>query len=230
MKRLSVILAIAMLLFVSSSNSQDSAEENSKSLVKKSQAGLRLGVWANSGTLPPKTVFDINDPNVGFTTDIKSGSFYFEGFYAYNFYSALVSEISFGISNRGDVTFFDGVNTDIGTLNIYPILLHLKLYPLISTGSKFQPYAGIGGGFYYAHRTVQFVVGGYYSYYEFEGESETDLSYAISGGFDWLLSSRFAVEANAKYMPIKMGDPFLTVKDYSATTITVGIKYLTGGN
>jgi len=223
-------LTLMMLFLVTSTYAEIKKEENSFGLRKKSQAGLRLGVWANSGTLPPASAASSIDSTVGFKSDLKSGSFYFEGFYAYNFYSALVSEISFGITNRGDVTVFDGINTDVGVLNIYPILIHLKLYPLISTHSRFQPYAGIGAGAYYAHRTVQFVVGGVYSYYEFEGESETDFSYAIQGGFDWLLSSKFALELNAKYMPIKFGDPLLTVTDYSATSITVGIKYLTGGN
>lgn len=222
-------LMLMMLLLVSSTYAETESQENNFSLRKKSQAGLRLGAWINGGDLPPALITTA-DSSVGFLTDIKSGSFYFEGFYAYNFYSALVSEISFGISNRGDVTFFDGLNTDIGVLNVYPILLHLKVYPLIATQSRFQPYFGAGVGAYYAHRTVQFIIGGINSYYEFEGESKTDFSYALQGGFDWLLSSKFALELNAKYMPIEMGDPFLTVEDYSATTVTVGIKYLTGGN
>ncbi len=140
-------------------------------------------------------------------------------------------QLSFGMVNRGSVTLYDGTlgTTDVGNLMVYPILLQLKLYPLASVPTRLQPYIGAGGGVYYGRRSIQFTNNLFYQYYpdySLNQDTQTDFNYTLSGGVDWLFSNNWAMDLNAKYMPVNFSDPLVTIRDYKALTVAVGIKYL----
>ena len=94
---------------------------------RQNQVGIRLGGWISTGDNVPRETF--TDPGSGESVeaDIASGSFIAEAFYCYRAWPNVAFEFSFGLSNRGDVISITltpvGDIRDIGTLNIYPILL-----------------------------------------------------------------------------------------------------------
>ena len=188
------------------------------------QAGVRLGSWVNGGDIPPAILVDTSGLEY-FRSSISDASFYIEGYFAYKLYPAVFTEISFGMVNRGTIEIFQGQTYDLGNLLIYPILLQLKYYPLASTKSKLQPFIGGGGGLYFGRRSIQLTTDYYASYYGSQGESKTDFNYTLSGGFDWALNDKFSIEFHGRYLPIEFSNELLMIKDYKATTITVGFKY-----
>ncbi len=213
-----IILLVLSLLTVSTIFADSEESINS---IRKHQLGLRLGTWSNSGashaTLIPITETDT------LRTSINDVNFYLEGFYAYNIYASMFTEISFGIVNRGDIqSSLDGI-FELSNVMLNPLLIQLKFFPLLSSNSKFQPFIGAGGGFYFGKQDIQFS-NDYYVQYR-NSDSETDLNYTFSGGFDWAIRDNFAIELQGKYMPITFSDYFIGEKDYSATTITIGFKF-----
>ena len=218
----------ALFLTVFSGIVSGAEEEKKKpTLGRKHQVGVRLGAWINSGDTPPPLLIDTTY-NAQLETSIKDASFYMEGFFAYNIFPQTYLELTFGIVNRGSVTLYEAGDTDVGNLLVYPILLHLKVYPLSSFGTRLQPYVSVGGGIYYGKRDVQITTNYYYYYYNINEDSQTDFNYALGGGFDWLLNNKLALDLNVKYMPISFSKSLVTIKDYEAMTISLGIKYLYG--
>jgi len=199
------------------------AEDSNKEL--KYTVGIRLGGWSNQGDLPLSRVYNPEDSNDFVITDVKSGSFYLEGFFGILLKRNLELEFSLGITNRGDVTITENGLSDFGQLLIYPILIQAKLYPLAGNSSKFQPFIGGGGGLYYGRRNIQITQNYYFTLAQIEGETETDFNIVALGGFDYKLSETLALDFTTKYMPIKFSDLLVGEDDYSAITFTVGIKY-----
>lgn len=201
-------------------------DEDTRPLFQRQhQAGVRLGVWANNGDSPPARTVDTAN-FIEQTSDINSASFYLEGYFGLRLTKMLMAEISFGLSNRGDIITRDtqyDIN-DVAALNIYPILLQLKVYAPPIMNGKLYPYIAAGGGIYYARNSIQ-VTDEYY-YAQFREASETDFNYVLGAGFDYVLASQIGLDFTAKYMPINFSDRLVGVKDYSALTITVGVKYL----
>ncbi len=222
---------MSLLIICSAVWADSESEENPiPTLANKHQLGLRLGTWLNSGETPPSLLTDSSTGSI-FKTSIKDASFYLEGYFAYHLLPQTFIQFSFGMVNRGSVTYYDGGlgTTDVGNLMVYPILLQLKIYPLASIPSRLQPYFGAGGGFYYGKRSVQFtnnLFSYYYPEYGLNQDSETDFNYTLSGGVDWLLSNTIALDLNASYMPVNFSNPLVTIRDYKAITIAVGVKYL----
>ena len=214
-------LVFFLIIFALLNSSVFSIEKVKSNFNTKNQLGIRLGVWSNDGETPPQQ-FDINESII--RTKINDGNFYFEGYYGHRFSPLLVGEIALGIVNRGTVTINDAYQDDIGNLMVYPILAQLKLYPLSNSNTTVKPYLVAGGGMYYARQSVQFST----SYYEpFRNEkSEIDFNYVVGGGFDYAFSENIGFEVNAKYFPITFSKPLLEVNNYSAMTITIGIKYI----
>jgi len=202
-------------------------EKKTPTLSRKHQIGVRLGAWINSGDTPPPLLIDTTY-NAQLETSIKDASFYMEGFFAYNILPQTYLELTFGIVNRGSVTLYDDGDTDVGNLLVYPILLHLKLYPLSMFESRLQPYVSVGGGFYYGKRDIQITTNYYNYYYNLNEDSQTDFNYVLGGGFDWLLNDKMALDLNVKYMPINFSKALITIKDYEAITVSFGVKYLYG--
>ncbi len=214
-------LVFFLIIFAFLNSSVFSIEKVKSGFNTKNQLGIRLGVWSNDGETPPRQ-FDINESII--RTKINDGNFYFEGYYGHRFSPLLVGEIALGIVNRGTVTINDAYQDDIGNLMVYPILAQLKLYPLSNSNTTVKPYLVAGGGMYYARQSVQFST----SYYEpFRNEkSEIDFNYVVGGGFDYAFSENIGFEVNAKYFPINFSNSLLRISDYSAVTITIGIKYI----
>jgi outer membrane protein W len=191
------------------------------------QAGVRLGTWINLGDSPPESLRSGDEINA-LETNISDVNFYFEGYFAYNILPSTYLELSVGIVNRGSVTVQDEFGTNIGNLLLYPFLLQVKYYPFATVRSKIQPYFLAGGGLYYGRQDVQFTTDPFFDPF-FRTDSETDFNYTLGGGIDWLLSDRFGLNLNAKYMPINFSEDLVLINDYGALAITVGVTYLHGG-
>jgi outer membrane protein W len=185
------------------------------------QAGIRIGGWANSGDTPLES---FEDDGFSVITDINDGSLYLEGYFGYRLTPAVVGEFSVGFASRGDVISEDGFIQDVGSLNIYPILLQLKIYTPTSIADKVHFYFSGGGGIYYARNSVTISNEIYYTQYR--EKSVTDFSYVVGAGIDWVLTSQLGLGLNVKYMPVKFNKEMLGIRDYSALTITVGVSYL----
>ena len=215
-----ILLAILFSLVVSNISAADTELEAFNT--NRHQVGLRLGTWGNNGAIHDSPLVDGNDSLI---ISFKKVTAYIEGFYAYNLFSSIFAEISFGVVNRGDIQYYSLGNYDFSNLLIYPLIVQFKTYPLQNVNSKFQPFVGGGGGFYFAKQDIQFTNDYYAQYYNINGASKTDFNYTISGGFDWLIRENFALELQGKYMPIKFSENFIGERDYSSTTITIGFKY-----
>ena len=92
--------------------------------------------------------------------------------------------------------------------------------------SKLFPFVTAGGGVYFGRRSVQFTTDSYASTYGgFNDDSQTEFNYVIGGGIDCRISRSIALELQSKYMPIHFRQLAL-VENYTALTITIGVKYL----
>lgn len=221
-----IIAGVALLATLSAGAFAQDLDEGSKpSSGRTHQAGVRLGVWVNAGDDPPE--FDVSpDGTAALETNIKDVNAYFEGRFAYNVFSKAYLELSIGIVNRGSVTVQDGPFTDIGSLVLYPFLLQFKFYPL-SPASRLQPYVAAGGGIYHGRQDIQFTTDNIY-FASLNEDNETDINYVLSGGADWYLNNYLALDLNLKYMPINFSNDLVTIRDYEAVSVTIGITYAHG--
>ncbi len=221
-------ITIVLLTLLVVGNVGAAKETDGPLFLRQNQAGLRLGAWSSQGDSPPDSgivTIDESTEYGSFTTNIKNSSFYLELFYAYRISDRLMLEIAGGTSNRGSVSITNGSSSDIGNLTLYPITIQARLYPFTAPLLGIYPYVSGGGGLYFGRRTVQFTDSGS-SYSNWAEESGTDLNYAIGGGLDWPLASNFGLDLAVKYMPVNFSKLLLTVEDYQAFTITIGLKYI----
>ena len=186
------------------------------------QAGIRLGVWSNRGGSPP---LSDSTENGSFQSKIKEENVFFEVFYGYRILRSVIIEGSLGLVNRGSVTFTEDEIENVGNLLIYTFLIKAKLYPLSSFNTKIQPYLMGGGGVYYGRRSVQFTTDYYYND-RYGEKTATDINYCFGGGVDYPLSSVIGLELNVKYLSIDFSDPLLSINNYDALQILIGVKYL----
>ena len=219
---LALLILVVLLISQAELRAADTLLSHRATFNHKHQAGIRLGMWSNLGDTHPEGG---SYGTSSYRTSISDGSFYFEGFGAFRVLRPLMAEVSFGMVNRGSVTINEGSSTDIGNLMVYPIMVGLKFYPLAGMSATLQPFLSVTGGVYYGRRNVQITTAWYY-YSEFAEESATKLGYSISGGVDWPISSVIGLELSTRYMPIEFSKDLVSVSDYSAFTVAVGIKYL----
>ncbi len=219
---LTILIAVAMS--PSSAVGDDVPTSRLQAFRSRNHLGVRLGAWASQGEAPPASNTDSTTGD-SFRTNIGSTNFYFEFFGALRVVDMLRAELSIGTVNRGSVTVKQGPFSDVGNLNVFPILVKARVYPLIGTNSRLQPHVAAGGGIYYARRNVQFTTNSFY-YTGLNEDSEVDFNYVLSAGVDYVASSVIAIEAQASYMPISFSNPLVGVTDYAAVGITVGVKYL----
>ena len=228
MNKICFVIAATLFLF-SIPVLSEITEEKTITLNNKHHLGARIGTWINNGETPPEIAFSI-DSTAQIFTDINDVNFFIEGYFAYNIFSSAFIEFSLGLVNRGAVTVVETQGTDttrdIGNLMVYPMLVTFKYYPMGSMSSKIQPYFSLGGGLYYGRRDIQITSNYYNAYYGNNGDSETDFNYTLSGGFNWLLNNSLALDFNVKYMPVNFSTSLVSIKDYKATSITVGIIYM----
>jgi len=222
--RTSTLLTIILSMILMGLGSVLASEqaETGPLFLRQNQGGIRLGVWAGQGDQPP---VEGGDDDGSFTTNIKKNAFYFEAFYAYRLNRRFLLEIAGGTTNRGSVTITSGGDSDIGNLVFYPITVQMRFYPTTSPLLGVYPFVTAGGGIYIGRRTVQFTNSSYY-YSNWGEQSDIDFNYTVGGGLDWPLASSVGLDLAVKYMPVDFSKSLLTVNDYQALTITVGIKYL----
>lgn len=181
----------------------------------KKYIGARLGVWVNTG-----------DDLTGDNENISNSSFYGEFFFSRNLWPALAAEFIIGLYGRGDIEIQDAGSTYQGQLNIYPILVTAKFYPL--AGLKMmgpKPYLQAGGGLIVGSRP-RVKYDDYYGVYDVEQETEAALSYTLGGGIDFPVADQIALTANFRYTPADFGGEFDGVKDFSGYQITFGAGYI----
>jgi outer membrane protein W len=219
------VLAIAILIAATTAARAQQAD-SSHHFFYKHQAGVRLGVWANQGGSPPDSgaVMSGGDRTGTFITNINDAAAYFEGFFGYRLNRYWMLQISVGTVNRGSVTITDSVRSDVGNLTIYPVIGQIKLYPFPGSRLKFHPYVAAGGGMYIGRRGVQFTNAWYNT--NWEEETELAFNFVAGAGADWPLTQKLGLETQVSYMPISFSDKLLTIKDYDAIAVTIGIKYL----
>jgi len=226
---LASVVALWLILSAAPVAAQDEPPEETLNdlYLRSHQVGGRIGGWANLGDSPPEV--QGTPPAAGsFTTDFSGGNFYLEGYFAYRFNRWLVGEFSLGLVSRGDVTIYEiGGGSSFGSLNVYPVLMKLRVYPFAGLSGSIHPYVFAAGGVYYGKHSIS-IVNSYEGLLRanFGEESQTALGYALGGGIDWPLASVVALDLNIQYLPIDFGDPLIAVEDYSSVTITVGVKYL----
>lgn len=219
----------AALLIILTANLSFAQRGRSISLIdnfnQSHQSGARLGAWVDKSSGDPQS--PTGTQTSFYKRDFSSGSFYLEGYFAYRVNPQLMVEISGGVVSRGDVNFRDTLLnvSEFGTLQIYPILLKLKLYPLASLTGRFQPYVSVGGGLYYGRQSIQLTNNPFFTSFR-QPESATDFNYVIGGGFDIPVASVVALDFSAQYMPVQFDDGLVDLRDYRALTVTIGAKYL----
>jgi opacity protein-like surface antigen len=185
------------------------------------QMGIRIGGWANLGDDPPSTGLSGN-----FKSTIHSGSAYGEAFLAWKLFNGGFAEVDLGAVNRGRVTLVENGQQYIGNLLVTPLLLQCRYYPVMGQNAKIFPFLTAGGGVYFGRRSVQFSTNSYASTYGgFNDDSQSELNYVVGGGIDYRVSRSIALELQSKYMPIHFRQLAL-VENYTALTITFGVKYL----
>lgn len=215
-----LILAILILL-----TAITFAEE--PGFLQRNQGGIRLGAWVNQGDDPPEDGFLLidGDSTGSFETHIGSGSFYFEAYYAHRLNRSFMAEISLGVANRGSVTITEEGSTDIGNLMLYSFQTGIKFYPAIFGDNGWYPHFSAAMVVNHGRRDVQFTNSSYYNA-NWEEESAWDLNYAFGVGLDIPVATNIGLDFGIKYVPVSFSEPLVTIKDYSAITITVGVKYL----
>lgn len=178
-------------------------------------AGGRLGVWVNIGDEEPAS-------DSG-SIEFSKSSVYGEFFYDYRISRLLALEFSLGIYSRGDIKYSREENTLTGTVNLYPMLLTLKLYPAHSVVNiPFHLYVQSGGGLIYGHQNVID-----YNYWGVESiKSRAKFMYVLGAGIDWPVADQIGLTVNFKYMPVKFGKSLAEIKDYSGWTLTFGVGYI----
>jgi hypothetical protein len=214
--------SLLLILIAASLHAQTAQLTKEQAFNKSHQVGVRIGVWGNLGDKPP-----VRDSSTlyQYQTDVKGGSFYAEGYAAFRICRPLMFEVSLGIVNRGDVTLddLDLGFTYIGSLILYPIQARLKLYPLAHSNSSIQPYLMAGGGIIHGRNNIQFS-SDYYA--QFREASATAVNFTVGGGLDFPISNQIGLDLNANYLPIHFSKELFAIKNYSALTVTVGVKYL----
>nr|MBN2278586.1 hypothetical protein [candidate division Zixibacteria bacterium] len=199
-----------------------SIEITRSGFLDRHMAGGRIGVWTNTGDNGTQTE----------EIDFSKSSVYAEFFYAHRLARPLAVEIMIGIYSRGDVEYRRddelGVTTFTSSVNLYPIFVSAKFYPLYKIDNiPFHLYLQPGVGLVYGSQNVISYDEYYSSYYGFVyEESRAKFTYMLSGGIDLPLTSQLALTSNAKYVPVKFGKNLAQVKDYSGWSITLGVGYV----
>lgn len=222
-----MVLMLGSIAITAEAQTTTGDDSNRQKYLASNQAGIRIGGWANRGGMPLDS-FQVASGDY-YLTEFGSGSFYLEGHYSHRFKPSWMAEFSIGVVSRGDVTLVDALgSSSIGALQIYPILAKVKFYPFGSHAPKLNPYLMAGGGFYYGRHDIQITAGYNQALKQAFGEdTETDFNYVVGGGLDLQVASMIALELQAQYMPIKFSGDLIGISDYSALTITIGVKYLT---
>ena len=181
------------------------------------QLGGRIGAWVNAGDAPVE-VGGVNGQS------FSSANMYAEVYYGWRLNSVFVGEASTGVSNRSDISFSQSGSELIGSVNVYPIQLSMKMYP---TGSRsifgLHLYFQGGGGLYVASQTSQSI----YTISGVSRRSATDFNFLLGTGIDIPVGGSAALNMAVKYHKIFYGgEGFAGLNDYSGVQATIGAAYL----
>ncbi len=188
--------------------------------------GVRIGLYHTTST--DKSVF----VGLPVTSSIGRNALSAEFFYNYFFLDQIGFEIILGSISRGDIEFEDDFDHRlIGSANIYPMAIGLKLTPLSGiTSRKFRPYIHGGGSLVVTRELYEGgqLAGQYNDLYAFRSRSETDFGWWAGGGLESFVSSSVCITSDFKYQSIKHGEYIAGYKDHSGYQITFGVGYILG--
>jgi opacity protein-like surface antigen len=208
------ILTVLILLFAASNLS-------GADIKGLSYAGIRIGVGHT----------DQADPDVlysNFDITVDQNGFYTEAFFDWQFLNELSLDIGLAALSRGEFRWtVPDVGNFFGSINLYPIMVGLKIKPLVSQLSDdYQPWIA-GGGSLVVGRAV--VEGGTVldpNVYVASAQSQTNLGWWLGAGFDSFVSSTIVVTSSFRYQHMKFGEPVGGYLDHSGYQIAFGIGYI----
>ncbi len=187
-----------------------------------SYIGVRIGAGHSDLGEPDETFLD-------YRADVQETGFYTEVFFNWHFMNEFALEVALAALNRGEFRWFvPNTGNFFGTINLYPIMVGLKLKPLASQLSRYyQPYIS-GGGSVIVGRAV--IDGGSvanpYLYYNPDAESETALGWWAGFGFESFVSTTICITSSFRYQYMKFGEPIGGYEDHTGYQISFGIAYI----
>lgn len=186
---------------------------------KYSMAGLRLGMWVDQGEAGPVS-------GATFHAELTDAGFYTEFFLDYRLIRQLMLEISMGIASRGDAVIVYADDSLFGTINLYPLLVQMKVLPLAGKSRQLNPFLIGGGGVVWGRQNIEII----YSsdlFYDPDAANRTEYDFigVLGGGVDIALSEQLGLNITAKYHPITFGNTLVGVKEYTGIAVSVGIAY-----
>lgn len=216
-------LTALLFVFIVSTGFSVAAEKRSGDRLldaEYSMVGLRLGFWADlsksNGIVD--TTIDADLPNAGFYTEL---------FIDYRLARPLFVEMSFGIASRGDIIITNSDDRYIGTLNLYPVLLQLKLSPLAGRTRSFQPFIIGGGGLVFGRQSIDIIDYGPDGSYNYDLLNRTEIDFigVFGGGVDLAISEQLGLSIAAKYHPVKFTDSLAGVREFTGISFSIGVSY-----
>lgn len=186
-----------------------------------SYAGVRIGVGHTTQANP-----DEQYSNYRITSD--QNGFYSEAFFNWHFLNEMALDIGLASLSRGEFRWtIPDVGNFFGSINLYPIMVGLKIKPLASMlDDDYQPWFA-GGGSIVVGRAV--VEGGSildpYVYVS-SAESETAVGWWLGGGFDSFISSTIVLSSSFRYQHMKFGKSVGGYFNHSGYQISFGIGYI----
>ncbi len=182
---------------------------------EKDMVGGRVGVWVNTGD--EGTAVGLS----GIEQKVASANVFGELMYSHALSNFFRADIGLGVSNRSEIAASG--NTFTGAINIYPVQVALRVYPLGGTGlGRLYPYFLGGIGLYIGSQT-----GSSFRSLGFTSTTATDLNYVVGGGIDIPVAETIALTTSAKYYQIDFGSGgFLGLQNYSGYSIAVGAAYI----
>ncbi len=216
-----LLIMLVMSILIMAAKYTFAGEKRGPVFLDQNFAGGRIGVWTNLGD--EKEVGD-----TAYTLDFAKSSIYAEFFYAHRIARPLALEFQFGIYSRGEMEHIRNDTSDIfiSTVNIYPVMITAKFYPLY----KFERapfHIFLQPGFGLVVGTQNIVDYDYYYNYGFDNsETRAKFSYMLGGGIDWPVADQIGLTFAGKYIPVTFGKALANAKDYSGWTLTFGIGYI----
>jgi len=184
-----------------------------------SMVGIRLGAWIDNGggQVAEDISVDADMPDAGFYTEL---------FFDYRLTQIFLLETSLGIASRGDAVIRYQDDRYIGTINLYQLLVQIKISPLSGRSRSYHPYILGGGGLVWGRQSIDIIesVDPFYNP-DIASKTETDFLGVIGAGIDFPIAEQVGLNVAVKYHPVTFGDALAGVKDYSGTAISVGVAY-----
>jgi hypothetical protein len=210
---LKIIISILMALILT-------VNLNGANLKGLSYAGIRLGVGHISQDSPDEQYSD-------YAITADQNGFYSEAFYNWHFSNDFALEITLAAFNRGEFRWqIEGIGNLFGSINIYPLMVGLKVKPFASMlEEKYQPYVNFGGSLVVGRNLIE---GGTVvdpTVY-LEGDSFTTWGWYAGAGFESFISSTICITSSIKYQKLKFDEAVGGYLDHSGYQISFGAAYI----